>query len=341
MKPTLPLRVLSVFSFAFLAEIAPAAEPPPTDFPLLARSIGAALRDHVYDPAVLGGGGDAAFAARIERLAATAQVDREFRAGFREAAALLPVSHVELRRNPAGLAATLAHLDQLQVGPEAVQLRDEGGVAILTVRTMMGSDTVAAIEAAFATLADRRSAALVVDLRGNAGGAFAIIPLVEHLIAAPVDAGWFTSRRWWDSHAAPPTPADAAAMAPWSGRSLLAFWQALTTQPVLRIRFEPRANRFDGPVFVLADGASASATEIAIAALRTAGRITVVGEKTAGRVLSQLPHEVGQGYLLSLPIADYHSTTLGRLEGRGVEPDHRCSSADAMAVALELARPRS
>lgn len=333
--PCLLFALLSLGSGSALA-----AESPPPDFPLLARSICAALRDHVYDPAILGHGGDLAFVQRIEGIAAAVQTDREFRAGFREAAALLPFSHVELRRNPAGLAATLAHLDQLQVGPEAVQLRQEGGVAILTVRTMMGLDTVAAIEAAFATLTERRPSALVIDLRGNAGGAFAIIPLVEHLIAAPVDAGWFTSRRWWKEHSSSPTPADIAAVAPWTGRSLSAFWQALTTQPLVRIRFEPRVNRCDCPVYVLTDGSSASATEIAIAALRTAGRVTQVGEKTAGRVLSQLPHEVGQGYLLSLPIADYHSATLGRLEGQGIDPDRPCAAAAALTVALELARAR-
>lgn len=329
------LGIAMLAGFPARAENQPALPPP--DFPALAASIRGAFDEHLFDPVLIESGQCDAFFRRLDDIAALAVDENSFEREFKTAAALLPFSHVELKRSPVELAQLLTGLDQMRVGPKAVQFSISDGIATLRVRTMMGLDTIDAIEAAYAGIAQQEPRALIVDLRGNSGGAFAIIPLIEHLISTPVDAGWFFGRAWRNQHREPPTVSDALAVQPWTGKSLLEFWQAVTSEPVVRIQFRPRAVTYAGPVFVLIDGQSASATEIAIAALKTAGRVTVIGEPTAGRVLSQLPQDVGQGYKLSLPVGDYISASLGRLEGRGITPDVTCPSREAPKIAIDLA----
>ena len=203
---------------------------------------------------------------------------------------------------------------------------------------MMGNDTIEQIREAYRALATSGARVLILDLRGNGGGAFAVKPLVEHLIDEPLDAGFFLSQLWHQRHARPPSPDELAAHQPWSGWSLAAFWTAVQNEELLRIRFEPATPNFDGPVLVLVDGASASATELAADALRASGVVTLIGEPTPGQMLSQSPFDIGKGYVVSLPVADYISVTHGRIEGAGVPVDLPAPSDEALDVALRRAR---
>ncbi|MFZ9683058.1 MAG: hypothetical protein ACO3DQ_07640 [Cephaloticoccus sp.] len=215
---------------------------PATNFPKLVDGIHRAMADQLFSPNALGADAGADFFTRLDSLARTATDDEAFTAGFKEAATLLPFSHVELRRSATPLPEQLTYLDQMRTGPKSVQLRAEDGIAVLRVRTMMGVDTIEAITAAYGELAANPPRALIIDLRGNTGGAFAVIPLVEHLIEQPVDAGWFFGRRWWEAHDSSPTARDALEIAPWRGYSLLSFWHDVTREPLLRANPTHRSN---------------------------------------------------------------------------------------------------
>jgi C-terminal processing protease CtpA/Prc len=49
---------------------------------------------------------------------------------------------------------------------------------------------------------------------------------------------------------------------------------------------------------------------------------TIVGEKTAGRLLSATSVKVGQGFRLALPTGAYYTWKGSILEGTPIEPDH-------------------
>ena len=107
------------------------------------------------------------------------------------------------------------------------------------------------------------------------------------------------------------------------------------------MQFQPVEPNFDGPVIVLLDERSASATELAADAFRASGLATLVGERTAGEMLSQSMFDVADGFLVSLPVADYYSVAHGRIEGAGVPVDIEAASADALDVAREILRKQS
>ena len=78
------------------------------------------------------------------------------------------------------------------------------------------------IDAAYVAITNRGADALLIDLRENGGGAFAVRPLVAHLLNETVDGGSFVSQRWNATHNRAPNLSELKAVAPWEGWSIRA-----------------------------------------------------------------------------------------------------------------------
>lgn len=308
------------------------------DFVGAAAAANALIRAHHYSPTELEGAAYNDIEAKVLELGQTVRSQDQFVSKFNALWQTGPFSHVNLAVARANAEETAAYLDQMRVGGRGVRLEWNENVAVLTVQTMMGADTIEQIDAAYAEIQARGARALIIDLRKNEGGAFAVRPLIEHLITKPFDAGAFVSRRWADRKRGAPTRQDVAALTPWTGWSLRAFWRDVETTPITRIRFSPVAPNYAGPVYVLAGRGTASAAELAADALASSGRAIVIGEKTRGKMLSQKPFDLPSGLQLFLPIADYHAFRSGRIEGSGVAPDIAVAADQAMDVALNKIR---
>jgi hypothetical protein len=311
---------------------------PLRDYAAVLATLDSVVKRQLYRPAELDSAGWKTFRAEAAGVAKSAKDDFDFLMGVRSAWKNDPFSHFALKRTGVPVTSMIETFDGMRVGGEAARLRFDGDVAILTVDTMMGQDTIEQIEAAYAKLATSGAKALVIDLRENDGGAFAVVPLVQHVLREPLEAGTFVGNRWWTGHGAMPARAERDAVAPWTGWSIVSFWRDAQEKGLLRIRFEPQAPHFDGRIFVLTSGATASAAELAADALRSSGRATLVGETTQGEMLSGSYFDLRDGFMVFLPVADYVSLRIGRIDGKGVGPDVEVPAAKALERALELAR---
>ena len=309
---------------------------PKTHYPSVAAAINTKMRTYHYDPDELDTHEYLRIEGAISALGKSATSDEQFTEGFREIWSGGPFSHVTINKAQQSADDLADYLDTLRIGGGGASLRWHDNVAILTVNTMMGLDTIEEIDAAYATIAERDASGLIIDLRENGGGAFAVLPLVSHLLAEPVDAGVFVSQPWNSAHDREPTKADLESVEPWEGWSIKTFWADVQTNPVTRISFSPVQPVFDGPVYVLTSKHTASAAELATDALRVAARVTIIGERTAGEMLSQTIFDIPGGFHLSLPIADYYSVAHGRIEGVGIKPDIAVEAAQALDTALEI-----
>ena len=301
----------------------------------VAEAVGVAMRRYHFDPDVLRAPAFVALEKQVAEIAEKATSREEFVKEFNSAWRNGPFSHVSLQVAQSNAADTAAYLDTLRVGGKGALLTWTGNIAILTVTTMMGADTIEQIDAAYDEIAKKGAHALIIDLRENDGGAFAGRPLVEHILRTPLDAGAFVSQPWARTTDRTPTLKDAADVEPWSGWSLVDFWRDVQESRIMRIQFRPAAPIFDGPVYVLIGRKTASAAEMAADALLASGRATLMGETTAGRMLSQKMYDMPRGLLLSLPIADYYSFRSGRIEGAGVKPQVEVEPSKALDVALQ------
>ncbi len=142
----------------------------------------------------------------------------------------------------------------------------------------------------------KRSRATVVDLRGNLGGAK---DSVVHF------TGYFSDK--------PDTIAEVV------GRS--------KTEP---LAVKPRQPRLTGPLVVLVDSQSASASEVFARHVQRTGRGVVIGDRTAGRAtLAQfvsMSHGVDTVMFYGVEVAVGRIVFPGNeeLEGRGVTPNANC-----------------
>lgn len=311
------------------------------DYPALLGEFDTVVASKVFAPDDLLTPGYRAFREGFGLLAQQATDDLDLLIGFRLLWKNDPFSHFQLRRSHQTAAEMFEHFDSYRVGFDAATVEFDGDTAILSVRTMMGADTIEQIQAAYDRIAEAQPDTLVIDLRGNSGGAFAVKPLVEHVIDEPVDAGYFISQVWNRKSDALPSREAVLSTEPWAGWSIIGFWNVVQTSDIVRVRFNPAEPNFDGPVYVLLDERSASATELAADALRSSGVTTLVGQQTAGEMLSQSMFDVGDGFLVSLPVADYFSMASGRIEGIGVPVDVTADPEKALAVAKELAQKQS
>ena len=330
------LAVLTIALAATAAAFTAVAQDQQTDYTAVATAISETMRVHHYDPAELELPGYKEIEAAVAAAAASATSEEAFVEGFRAAWHDGPISHVELRPAQQSADEIAAYLDGLRIGGGGAALTWLDDVAILTVNTMMGLDTIEEIDAAYDAIAEKGASALVIDLRKNGGGAFAVRPLAAHLFAKPFDAGGFVSQRWNRDHDRGPTLQELRSVEPWEGWSIRAFWADVQEQALVRLTIQPAEPHYAGPVFVLTSSTTASAAELAADILQGSGRATLIGETTAGEMLSQKMFDVPGGFLLSLPIADYYSATNGRIEGVGVKPDIESHADAALEIALQL-----
>jgi len=332
---TLLSFAITIIAFELVA-VSHADDPvnPNTNYPEVATAINETMRAYHYDPAELDTPAYKRIEAAISELAEVTTSDEAFIEGFQEIWKNGPFSHVAISKAQQPADALANYLDTMRIGGGGAVLAWQGDVAVLTVNTMMGLDTIEEINAAYDQIAARETDALIIDLRENRGGAFAIRPLVSHLLTKPVDAGGFISRRWNAEHRRGPNTTELAAVDPWEGWSIKAFWADVQHDALIRVRFSPVEPVFDGPVYVLTSKRTASAAELATDVLKSSNRAVVIGENTAGQMLSQKIYDLPGGFHLSLPIADYYSAVNGRIEGVGVKPNIETDAADAFDVAL-------
>lgn len=302
----------------------------------VADSISQLMATYHYNPKELAGTKYLELEKEIQKLAKTVNLKEDFIDGFNRLWSNGPFSHVRLAKLENSADKMADFIDSLRVGDQSVSLNWEGKTAILTVTTMTGVDTKEQVFEAYREIAKKNTEALVIDLRNNDGGTFAGVPLIGHLIKEPIDVGMFVSKKWWENNTAEPNKNDIQTLSPWEGWSIKAFWKDIQEQPLTRVTFKPMSPYFDGPVYLLTSKKTASAAEFTTDAMAQLENVTIIGDMTAGEMLSQKMFDLPYGLQLSLPIADYYSTRMGRIEGKGVEPDIAIDQSVAKKLAMSL-----
>jgi carboxyl-terminal processing protease len=184
---------------------------------------------------------------------------------------------------------------------------------------MVGIDVANSISAATRELMPDR---LIVDLRGNTGGGMGCLRVMSYLCPDRRGVGHSVTRKKVDKgfdkenlpvfDRIPPTKLGLLpliAKFALGDKSIAVKTEALGPQ------------RFHGRIVVLVNQHSASASEMIAAFAAENGLATIVGEKTAGRVVGANSFKVGYGYRVALPVVEYRTWAGTVLESKGVVPD--------------------
>jgi C-terminal processing protease CtpA/Prc len=163
---------------------------------------------------------------------------------------------------------------------------------------------------------------LIVDLRGNAGGGMGSLRVMSYLTPGGLPVGYSVTRKDLDR------PDFDKARLPrfnripdWKiGLIPLLFRFAIRGRSVAVFTERKGPQRFHGNVVLLVNEHTASSSEMVTAFAAENGLATVVGARTAGRLLGSDSFGVGHGYRLAIPVVEYRTWRETRLEGKGVEP---------------------
>lgn len=198
------------------------------------------------------------------------------------------------RSRDEGETVTLGNLPPLRVRTSATSLRTRAGrrVGAIAFSAWMAavSEPVAAAVDAF-----RGADGIVLDLRGNPGGIAEMIRGISgHFLGTPELIGRAHLRGATLEFRANPRRSTS------DGR-----------------RVEP----FAGPLALLVDELTASASECLAGGLQSLGRARVFGTQTMGQALPASTRRLPSGDVLMFAVGDFVTSTGRRLEGDGVVPD--------------------
>jgi carboxyl-terminal processing protease len=192
------------------------------------------------------------------------------------------------REPPGGPVRQIGHLPPLL--PEA-RVSEIGGVGVIAFNLFLLDPLLPEIKQAMDRFRTTRVKGIILDLRGNPGGLGAMsIPVASEFVAIPTTLGTLQFR---------------------------AFSQTFTAKPSLG------RTPYSGPLVILTDEGTASASEILAGGLQEAGRARVVGDSTLGAVLPSIIQALPHGAVMQMVVADFKTPKGVLLEGRGVQPDRR------------------
>lgn len=215
------------------------------------------------------------------------------------------------------------------VEPTLVEARRvENGTGYLKIAMfpgMVGVVVANQISSAVANLgqADR----LIIDLRGNTGGGIGALRVMSLLTPEKMPVGFALDRRRETANIdSEKLKFPRFSRIPASTKNLwpLALRFAgpmLGKKPIVLETEGLRQKPFHGNVILLVNRHTASAAEMIVAFARENNLAMIIGERTAGRLLSATSVKVGNGFRLALPTGAYHTWKGNALEGTPIEPD--------------------
>jgi C-terminal processing protease CtpA/Prc len=213
--------------------------------------------------------------------------------------------------------------------PTLVQARElKDGIGYLKIAMfpgMVGVEVANEISSAVAKLGGVES--LIIDLRGNTGGGIGALRVMSLLTPNRIPVGFALDRHRVTANLESEKQGFRRfSRIPSSTKTLwrlaLQFAPTMMAKKPIVLQTEGLGKQlFHGRIVLLVDRHTASAAEMIVAFARENKLATIVGEKTAGRLLSATSVKVGYGFRLALPTGAYYTWRGSILEGTPIEPD--------------------
>jgi carboxyl-terminal processing protease len=233
---------------------------------------------------------------------------------FRDGGGATVVKRVDRTAEP-GAPVTVGNLPTMFVRVSSSSSATPGG---RTAGVIGFNVWMTAVDPEFQKAVDRfRSAdGIVLDLRGNPGGLAAMIMgLSGHFLSERATLGVMKTKQ-----------------------SELRF----NANPRLVSAGGERVQPYAGPLAILIDGLTGSASECFTGGLQSLGRARVFGETSMGQALPALFDRLPNGDVLIHAWGDFVTGTGVRIEGRGVVPDEPVApSRDALLAGRDLPLERA
>jgi|LSQX01.2.fsa_nt_gb hypothetical protein len=176
---------------------------------------------------------------------------------------------------------------------------------------------------------------LIVDLRDNGGGSIeAGLAFASKLVNKESFEGILLTRKYFDKNDKIPSLDNYSNFPHFEKANFDLLVQGLHDYDGICIKVTPNKSVFKGNVFILTSKYTGSTCEPIVYGLKQSNRATIIGENTAGKMLSSEPFEVQNDFQIYVPIADYYTNDGVRLDQKGVAPNYKTKYDKALEYTL-------
>ena len=308
----------------------------PKNYSRLWEDIKLLTERYIYNKSVLQTKEWINFTKEMTSFAKIAEDDAEFAYGFFLKAKELPFTHYAIAGNKdeATNFATAGYNE-----PEN-KLRPS--LKVLTSKTFLldvpaFNFRTSNVDSIMLQIVNSKAENLVIDLRQNTGGDMeGGMRICQYLTNKRLYGGVMLSQQYWNTHNLPPAVEDYKKFKLMNTANYDWFKKEVNNGVEgLCLMTEPLTNTFNGKVFILTSKNTASASEPFVYTLQKENIATVIGDKTAGAVIS-MEYFFIQNLALTIPMLDYYTFDGKRLDKIGVEPTIKCEPKDALNIAMSM-----
>lgn len=289
---------------------------------------------YIYNKSVLNSKEWKSFVADMTDFSKIAEDDAEFAYGFFYKAKDLPFTHYAVmgnKENAKGFAIAGFNTTEDKIKPSLKKLNTKTLLLDVPAFNFRAKD----IDSLMMEIVTSNTENLIIDLRKNPGGDMeGGMRICQYLTNKKLYGGIMLSQVYWNKHTTTPALADYDQFKLMNNTNYDWFKKEVKNGVEgLCIMTEPLPTTFKGKIFILTSKTTASASEPFVYTLQKENIATVVGEKTAGAVIS-MEYFYIQNLSVTIPMLDYYTFDGKRLDKIGVEPNIKCDAKDALTVTL-------
>ncbi len=308
----------------------------PKDYSRLWEDTKVLTETYIYNKSILQTTEWINFSKDMTDFAKIAEDDAEFAYGFFYKAKELPFSHYVITGNKDGATnfATAGYDEpESKLRPSLKELNSK--TLLLDVPAF--NFRVKDIDTLMLHIVKSKAENLVIDLRQNTGGNMeGGMRICQYLTNKVLYGGVMLSQHYWNTHSLPPAIEDYKKFKVMNDANYAWFKKEVKNGiDGLCLVTEPLPTTFKGKIFILTSQNTASASEPFVYTLQKENIASVIGDKTAGAVIS-MEYFYIQNLALTIPMLDYYTFDGKRLDKIGVEPTIKCDPKDALNIVMTM-----
>ncbi len=288
------------------------------DYGKLAGEVIKITEDNIFDPQIIQSDKWRKFKEKLVNVAPNIADDLEFQIGFFALARGFDFTHYYIVKNatPTDIKANIS-LKEI-----------DKDIAVLKIGSFFTKSEN--IKLALDTIQQKTYKNLIIDLRDNPGGNSEPASLIANFLTDKVlISGFFPSRKWYEEYKRRPSEKDLDKFNMTDGDNL-----ETSSKYGFYIQTKGTGSPFKGNVYFLVNGKTGSTAECLTITAREYNLAKIVGQKTAGGLLSAKRFMIDEDIMLFVPVNDFISYKGYRVDKKGIAPDIETKKGKELEVLI-------